>query len=318
MRYYDESAVAAVLTMRELISVMRQAMIDLSHGRVAQPVRQVIQVPGHEGVLAAMPAAGTRVLGAKLVTVYPGNDAVGRHTHQAVIVLFHAEDGEPLVAMDGRLITEMRTAAVTAAFIDAVAPDDVSTLAVLGAGVQGGSHIRALSQVRGFTDVRIWNRTPQRAETLAADVGGRAVGREEAVRDADVVVVATSSTDPVLDGRWLRPGTKVASVGWAGADGAELDALTMANVVVVDSREAAALGSGNVRRHGARIFAELGEVLDGSRRVDPHATVVFESIGMACQDIAAAEHVYRRLCAGPQGALDHKVGDERDFLPESR
>jgi len=295
MQYIDEPTVASVLRMQDLIPAMRQAMIDFSQGRIAQPARRIFAVQPHGGFFGSMPAAGAGGLGAKLVTVYPGNAAKGLHTHMAVIVLFRPETGEPLVMMDGRLITEMRTAAVTAAYVDAVAAPGVRSLAILGAGTQGKSHVEALSHVRTFDDIRIWNRTPQRAEQLAAQVGGRAMSCEEAVRDAEVVVVATSATEPVLDGRWLRPGAKVASVGWSGADGAELDAATMSHLVLVDSREGAAAESGNVRRFNAVIHAELGEVLAGTRPVAPDATVVFDSIGMACQDIAAATLVYGLL-----------------------
>jgi thiomorpholine-carboxylate dehydrogenase len=295
VRYIDEPTIAEVLRMEELIPAMRLAMIDYSQGRVAQPARRIIEVQAHGGYFGAMPAAGARAVGAKLVTFYPGNGARNLHTHMAVIVLFRPETGEPLVMMDGRLITEMRTAAVTATFVDAVAAPSVRSLAILGAGLQGASHIEALARVRSFDDVRIWNRTPERAARLAAEVGARALGREEAVRGADVVVVATASAEPVLDGRWLKPGAKVASVGWSGADGAELDAATMAELVIVDSREGTQTESGNVRRYAARIHAELGEVLAGTATVDPAATVVFDSIGMACQDIGAAALVYERL-----------------------
>lgn len=298
MRYIDAATVASVLRMQDLIPAMRQAMIDLSAGQVRQPARRTFEVPGHGGFFASMPAASEHALGAKLVTVFPRNAAAGLPTHHATIVLFRPETGEPLMAMDGRLITAMRTAAVTATFVDAVAPANVSCLAILGAGTQGRSHVDALAHVRRFNDVRIWNRTGERAERLAADVGGRAVGAEEAVRGADVVVVATSSSEPVLDGRWLKPGAKVASVGWAGADGAELDAMTMSNIVVVDSRDGAVTESGNIRRFDPDIFAELGEVLAGAPTPDPDATVVFDSIGMACQDIAAATLVYERLPHG--------------------
>ncbi|MCO5125599.1 MAG: ornithine cyclodeaminase family protein [Rhizobacter sp.] len=297
MRYVDEPTVASVLRMQDLIPAMRQAMIDFSQGRIAQPTRRIFAVPPHGGFFGSMPAASPSSLGAKLVAVYPGNAAKGLHTHMAVIVLFRPETGEPLAMMDGRLITEMRTAAVTAAYVDAVAARGVRSLAILGAGTQGKSHVEALSHVRAFDDIRIWNRTRQRAGQLAAAVGGRATPCEEAVRGAEVVVVATSATEPVLDGRWLRPGAKVASVGWSGADGAELDAATMSHLVLVDSREGAAAESGNVRRFNAEIHAELGEVLAGSRPVAPDATVVFDSIGMACQDIAAATLVYGLLTA---------------------
>lgn len=116
---------------------------------------------------------------------------------------------------------------------------------------------------------------------------------EKAVRNADVVIATTASSQPIFNGEWLTPGAKVASVGWAGADGGELDAGTMSNIVIVDSREGALVESGNVRRHKAEIHAELGEILNGSKSVDPDAIVVFESIGMACQDIATASLVLK-------------------------
>lgn len=297
MRFIDEQTVASALRMEDLIPAMRQAMIDYSDGHTRQPPRQTFGVPGRNAYFGAMPAASANAVGAKLVTVYPRNAAAGLHTHHATIVLFDPDTGVPLIAMDGRLITEMRTAAVSAAFVDAVASTECSTLAVLGAGTQGRSHIAALGLVRRFADVRIWNRTRARAERLAAAVGARVASREEAVRGADVVVVATSSSEPVLDGRWLRHGARVVSVGWAGADGAELDAATMSNVIIVDSRAGATTESGNVRRFDAAIAAELGEVLAGRYPVDRESTVVFDSIGMACQDLAAAalvvEHISR-------------------------
>jgi len=295
MRYIDEATVAGVLRMPELIAVMRQTMIDFSERRVAQPTRRMFEVPQHGGYFGSMPAASADALGAKLVTFYPSNPAKKLHSHMAIVALFEPATGAPLALMDGRLITEMRTAAVTAAYVDALAARDVKSLAILGAGTQARSHIDALSHVRRFDDVRIWNRTQSRAEQLAASVGGRATSCEEAVRDADVVVAVTASREPVFDGRWLRPGAKVASVGWSGADGSELDATTMSHTVVVDSRDGALAESGNVRRHHAQIHAELGEVLSGTRPVPAQATVVFDSIGMACQDIAAAALVYRRL-----------------------
>lgn len=296
VRHIDEETVASVLRYQDLIPAMRRALIDFSFGSVEQPTRRIFPVEPHGGFFGSMPAATPTGLGAKLVTVYPGNKARGLHTHHAVVVLFDPETGEPRATVDGRLITEMRTAAVTAAYVDQVAANDVTTLAVLGAGVQARSHIEALRHVRGFDAVRIWNRTRDRAERLAVEVGAEVADRaEEAVRDADVVVTVTGSTEPVLEGRWLRPGATVAAVGWAGADGAELDAEAMSHVVIVDSRDGARTESGNVRRHGAEIHAELGEVLAGTVTLDPDATVVFDSIGMACEDIAAAALVEAAL-----------------------
>lgn len=291
--YLDEAAVAEALHMEELIPCMRQALIDYSTGRVAQPARRILNVEPYGGYFGGMTAVSAEAMGAKLVSFYPNNSSKGLDTHLALIALFNPETGEPLVTMDGRIITKMRTAAVTATFIDAVAAPNVKSLAILGAGEQAESHIEALSHVRCFDDIRIWNRAPQRAERLAEKTGARVTSCEEAVRDADVVIATTASSEAVFDGNWLAPGAKVASVGWAGADGGELDAITMSNVVIVDSREGALVESGNVRRQEAEIHAELGEILDGSKSVDPDAIVVFESIGMACQDIAAASLVLK-------------------------
>ena len=213
----------------------------------------------------------------------------------ASIILFKPETGEPLAIMDGSLITEMRTAAVSAVFIDELAAADVKSLAILGAGVQAGSHLEALSLIREFDDIRICNRNSQRAEQLAEKVGARVMDAEEAVRNADVVVAATASTEPVFKGEWLKSDAKVVSVGWAGADGAELDARTMSNIVLVDSRDGAETESGNVRLSKAEIFAELGEVLAGDKSVDMNKTVIFDSIGMACQDLRSASLVLSKL-----------------------
>jgi thiomorpholine-carboxylate dehydrogenase len=297
MLYLDEKQVAEVLNMKDLIPVMGQTMIDFSQGRITQPTRRMFDIEPYRGFFGSMPAATSNSVGAKLLTFYPGNADKNIPTHMALIVLFRKDTGEPVVVMDGRLITEMRTAAVTATFFDCVCDMDPGTLAVLGAGTQAKSHIEALQLIRPFRDIIIWNRTPARAEQLASQVGASTMPLQQAVESADVVVLTTSATTPVIKGSWLRPGTKVASVGWAGADSGELDAVTMANTVIVDSRAGALAESGNVRRFNADIFAELGEILADSSAVDKSKTVVFDSIGMACQDIATAKFVYDRVLA---------------------
>jgi len=292
--YLNEAAIAKVLRMEDLIPKMRQAMIDYSAGDVEQPARRILEVKQHGGYFGGMPAVSPEAIGAKLVSIYPGNEARGLEAHMALIVLFDPQTGQPMVTMDGTLITKMRTAAVTAVFIDTVATPDVKSLAILGAGAQARSHIEALSCVRSFDDVRIWNRTREKAEKLAAQVGARVTSCEDAVRGADVVVATTSATEAVFDGAWLKPGAKVASVGWAGADVGELDARTMSNTVIVDSRDGVLVESGNVRRNDAEIYAELGEILSEIKLVERDETIVFESIGMACQDLAAASLVMER------------------------
>ena len=284
-----------MLRMEDLIPAMERALVDFSAGRIAQPVREMLTVEPHGGHFGAMPAAGESVLGAKLVSFYPDNAARGLPTHSALIVLFRPETGEPLAIMDGRLITEMRTAAVSAVATRAMAAEDARVLAILGSGVQARSHAEALRLVRDFEEIRVWSRTPEHAERFAAEVGARAISAADAVRDADVVVTATASMDPVLKGAWLKPGAHVNAIGWRGPKGRELDDEAMRNIVVVDSREAVLRESGDVLLSGAEIYAELGEVLAGTRPVRRGATTVFESVGIAVEDVTAAELVYGRL-----------------------
>jgi thiomorpholine-carboxylate dehydrogenase len=214
----------------------------------------------------------------------------------ATILLFDPETGAPLAVMDGRLITEMRTAAVSAVATKLLAPQDAHVLAVLGSGVQARSHVEALKLVRDFTEIRVWSRTPAHAERFAAEIGGVARSAEDAegaVRGAQVVVTVTSAREPVLRGAWLEPGCHVNAVGAPRPDWRELDDAVMANLVFVDSREAARTESGDVIRSGAEIYAELGEALAGIRPAPAEQTTVFKSLGMAVEDVAAALLVYR-------------------------
>ncbi len=295
--YLDEPRVRDLLSMAELIPAMERALISLSAGEVVQPVRQFLDIERHKGFFGVMPAAATADLGAmgiKLVTFYPENAARGLHTHHALILLFKPETGEPLAVMDGRLITEMRTAAVSAAATKLLARPDAKVLAVLGTGLQARSHIEALSLVRDFEQIVVWGRTPAHAETLAAEVGARVMSAEEAVRAADVVVCATAAREPILEGAWLKPGAHVNAVGWNGPDSRELDDGAMANVVFVDSRAAAADQAGDVRGSGCAVHAELGEALSGAAEARAEETTIFVSVGVAIEDVAAAALVHAR------------------------
>ena len=296
LRIISEDDVASVLTMAELIPCMADALVAYSRGEFAQPVRTIIGVPGHGGFFGAMPAASATGLGSKLVAFYPSNTEKGIDSHQGLIALFDPETGVPTAIMDGRLITEMRTAAVTAAFIDAAAPPEIRTFAMLGAGLQGSAHIEALRCVRDIDEIRIWNRTAERAERLAEETGAVVASScREAVEDADVVVTATAATRPIIDGDWLKPGARLASVGFGGFDGGELDEKTMRNTVVVDYREGALAEPKHVKRFNAEIYAELGEVIAGDKPLSADETVVFDSLGMACEDIASAALVLQKL-----------------------
>jgi ornithine cyclodeaminase/alanine dehydrogenase-like protein (mu-crystallin family) len=295
--FLDEEQVRAVLRMKDLIPAMERALVEFSAGRVTQPARQMLTVEHHGGYFGAMPAAGSIGLGAKFVTIYPANASRNLPTHAAVIVLFRPETGEPLAVMDGRLITEMRTAAVSAVATKVMAAEDAKVLAILGSGVQARSHIEALRLVRDFQEIRVWSRTPEHAAHFAAEVGARGMAAEEAVQGADVVVTATSAKEPVLRGAWLKPGAHVNSVGWPGPQGRELDDEVMQNLLVVDTRETVLKEAGDVLLSGAEIYAELGEVLTGAKPVPRGVTTVFKSVGMAVEDIAAAKVVYERVHA---------------------
>src|ERR1700722_18286430 len=209
----DEEQVRAVLRFEELIPAIRRALMDFSAGRVQQPVRAIIPVSSYGGWLGVMPAVYGTVMGAKMVTFYPGNAALKKHTHMAMIQLFRADTGEPLAVMDGRLITEMRTAAVSAVAVDCLARKDVKVLGVLGSGVQARSHVRALARVRKFEEIRVWSRSKDNARKFADEVGARVTSAEEAATGADVLLTLTSSPVPVLQGRWLKKDVLVCAVG---------------------------------------------------------------------------------------------------------
>ena len=291
LRVLDEAAVQQRLRYQDLIPAIADALAALSSGRVVQPVRSVLPVAPHRGFFAVMPAYGG-ALGAKLVTFYPQN--VGTHTHHAVIVMFKPETGEPLAVMDGRLITEMRTAAASAVATQRLARPDAAVLGILGSGVQATSHLAALRHVRSFREVRVWS--PRNAPAFAERHGVKAVpSAADAVRGADVVVVAASSTTPILQGRWLSPGTHVNAIGATRPDWRELDDdLVTTAPIFVDSREAALRESGDVIAARSEV-TEIGAVVAGvapGRRNDQEITL-FKSVGVAVEDVAAASLVLR-------------------------
>ena len=287
MEFLDEEKVRRLLRVPELIAAMRQVLAEFSAGKWQQPVRGVLSQ--HGGFFGVMPASGDS-MGIKLVTFYPNNTELP--THMAVIGLFDPKTGEPLALMDGRYITEMRTAAVSAVATDALASPNAKVLTLLGAGVQAKAHLEVLPQVRRFEEIRIWNHRPENARRFADEHGLKVMELEAAVRDADVVVTATSAREPVLKGEWLKPGAHVNAVGACRPDWRELDDAAMRNVVIVDSYDGARKESGDVILSGATPFAELGEVLNGTKDVDRSRTTIFKSLGMAVEDVAAAKLVY--------------------------
>jgi ornithine cyclodeaminase/alanine dehydrogenase-like protein (mu-crystallin family) len=292
----DEVAVRKFLHMPALIPAMERALRALSAGEVVQPMRVMMPVAEHGGFLGSMPAYAGGQLGAKLVTFFPDNQGVP--THHALVLLFQPATGEPLVVMDGRLITEMRTGAVSAAATRSLSRPDSSILAILGSGVQARSHLEALRLVRPFREIRVWS--PRNAAAFAERFEVRlARSAEDAVRGADVVVVATTSRTPVLSGEWLSPGVHVNAVGAPRPGWRELDDNVLRQAkLYVESREAASRESGDVIAAGS-IFAELGEVIGGAKpgRQSAEEITLFKSVGVAVEDIASAELVYREAQA---------------------
>lgn len=299
--FLDESAVRARLRLPDLIEAMQKALVEFSAKRVEQPVRTVLPFGEKGSFFGAMPCyvPSLPALGAKLVTLVPGNTARNLDTHQAVIVMLDPVTGIVKAILDGRYITEARTAAVSAVSARLLARKDARVLGILGSGVQARSHLEALRLVRDFREVRVWSPTAHRLQQFAAETGARAMESAEAVvRGADVVVAVTASPMPVVQSEWVAEGTHVIAVGACVPTQRELDPELVARArLVVDSRAAALKEAGDVVMGIAEglwttdhISAELGEL--PTRRNDYEITV-FKSLGLAVEDVFAADLVLR-------------------------
>ena len=295
--FFSEARIEELLHLDELFPALENALIDFSAGRVIQPLRSIVPIAKPGSFFGLMPAVLDDVFGAKLVTVFPGNAERGLHTHLAVIHLFSSETGETLAIMDGRIITAWRTAAVSALATRELSPPDASVLAILGSGVQARTHFQALSRMRSFREVRVWSRTPAHARKFAEEIGAKPMTAEEAARGADVIVTATNASEPILRAEWVKAGAYVNAVGAVGPRARELDDdLMQRAIVIVESRESAGVESAEIIRSGVPIYAELGDLLAGrARKPEAGSTVVFKSLGIAVEDVAAARLVYRSL-----------------------
>ena len=310
-----EADVRAVLSMEDLIAAMENALERFSAGAVRQPLRSVVEAGGH-GFYGVMPAYLEQppALGTKLVSVYHGNLARGLTSHLATIVLHDPETGELQAVMDGRYITEARTAAVSAASARHLARSDARVLAILGTGVQARSHVEALSRVHAFGETRIWGRTAERAAALATELAPSIRGRiaavpsvRDAVDGADVIALVTASTEPVLRREWVAAGAHVCAVGACRPTQREMDtALVKEARLFVDSRAGALAEAGDIvipiaegAFDAAHIAAELGDVFAGRAAGRRNATeiTIFKSLGMAVEDVAAARLAFERAAA---------------------
>jgi len=302
--YLSRADVERLLDVDSMLDALGTALVVFSSGRASVPPRAGARVEDR-GILGAMPGYVPGIaLEVKLVSVFPANHALGLPSHQGLIAIFDEADGTPLAVMDGTYITAMRTGGSAAVATRVLARQDASVLAILGAGIQGGSHLETFPRIRDFQEIRVASRDGAKAAALAAR-HPRAVAAESfesAVRGADVVACCTDAREPILRLEWLKPGAHVSSVG--GTWGPELDAETIAaGRVFVEWRGAATTpppaGAVELQDLDPAGLTEIGEVIAGTRpgRQSPEEITIYKSTGHAVEDAAAARLVYDRALA---------------------
>ncbi len=309
----NEQDVRSVLTMTELIEAMESALAAYSSGRTEQPLRTVLDVERQRSFFGVMPAflPDAPALGTKLVTVFGNNHAVGLPSHLATIVLLDPGTGKLLALLDGRFITEARTAAVSAVATRLLARSDAATLAIIGSGVQARSHLEAIGCVRPLERVTVWSPTAEHRDQFVREMRPETRAQldaspsaEAAVAGADIIVLATSSRTPVVRRTWIADGAHICAVGACRPDQREMEgALVGAARVIVDSRTGAMAEAGDIVlgiAEGAfdagHVAGELGEVASGrvEGRQRREQITLFKSLGMAVEDVAAAHLAYQR------------------------
>jgi ornithine cyclodeaminase/alanine dehydrogenase-like protein (mu-crystallin family) len=294
----SEQDVEELLTMEECIPLMEEALAALARGEAHNPLRQGIRAPGAKGLLGLMPAwrgGDTPYYALKEVCVFPENPSRGLDTHLGAVILHDGETGAPLAFVNASAVTAIRTAAVSAVATKLLARKESRVLAILGAGVQAASHLRAIPLVRDICEVRIFSRSRAKAERFGVTVVDSV---EEAVRGADVIVTATSSREPILRREWIAPGAHINAVGSSIAAARELDAETVVgSSLYVDRRESTLNESGDylgAAGAGAVIRAEIGEILTGAAagRTSEDEITLFKSLGLAIEDLASAAFLF--------------------------
>ena len=307
--------VHALLGYNDCAEAMRGALTALASGRAQQPLRTIVKPDGAAGLMALMPSylageyAPDAAYGLKAICVTPANPAAGLDTHQGVILLSSGDTGVPLAVLNASAVTEIRTAAVSVVATDLLARRDADQLAVIGIGVQARAHILALDRARQLSQIRVAGRDPVRAQQFAASFNGQTTAAvvacastRDAVAGADIIVTATNSAQPVLDRDWIAPGTHINAVGACLPGQRELDTATVAaGVLFADRRDSLLAESGDYLLAAAdgavtpdQVRAELGELLLGtaSGRMSADEITIFESLGLAIEDLAAARRVY--------------------------
>jgi len=328
--FVNEADVYRLLPMDVCVGLMRQALSALARGDAVLPLRTMMWLPDRSGLLGMMPAylGDPQSFGFKVVSVMPRNHGTPFDSHQGVVMLFGISHGEPLAILDATAITAIRTAAASAAATDVLASPEAGDLALLGSGVQARTHLKAMRIVRPLRRVRIWSRTRANAERFAREEA-TAAGPEievsstvdEAVRVADLICTTTSAREPILAGASVAPGAHVNAVGACFAAWRELDSALVGRArLYTDCRESCLNEAGDfllAKSDGAvddaHLLGELGEVLIGRvpGRVSPDDVTIYESLGVAVEDLAAAHEIHRRALAGGGGQwLEWSVGAE--------
>jgi len=309
--------VLRLLPMKECVARMRAALIALAAGEAYQPLRTIIRPPDAKGLMGLMPAyqsgdsSNQAAFGLKAICIFPGNPAKGLDSHQGAVLLFSADTGELLAMINASAVTAIRTAAVSAVATDLLATTDACNLAIIGSGVQARSHLTALSQVRSLTRCRIASRHLEHAQKFAEELRpdfsfalDPVETVEEAIDGADLIVTATTAAEPVVRREWISAGAHLNLVGSSTPNAREVDSETMAAAsLFVDRRESAINEAGDyllAARDGVigpeHIRAEIGEVLKGDQpgRTSPEEITLFKSLGLAIEDLFAAEYLYRK------------------------
>jgi ornithine cyclodeaminase len=295
---------------RECADVMREALAELARGQIQQPLRTVVRLRDAAGFMGLMPAYSPDAgYGLKAICITPGNPAIGKDAHQGGVLLFDVHTGEPLALVNASAVTAIRTAATSAVATGLLAGPRAAELAIIGTGVQGQAHAHAIAATRPLTGIRLVGRDLARTRKVAAELAGQLglpVISHDAVADAvagaGIVVTATTSPRPVLRREWLSPGTHVNAVGACLPADREIDTAIMAEAAIfADSRESVSHEAGDfllAAREGAvnPVRAELGELLTGTApgRAGDDEITVFESLGLAAEDLAAASYLYEK------------------------
>jgi len=311
--FLNERQVYELLDMRDCVRLMREALATLARGDAVQPLRSLVRLPDGRGLLGLMPGylGQPEAFGLKVVSVMPGNHGTAYDSHQGVVMLFGTDHGEPLAILDATAITAVRTAAVSGAATQALATERADDLAILGSGTQARTHLVAMAAVRPLRRVRVWSRNHAHAERFAREQGALSgfgievcADAESAVRGAAIVCTTTSAQDPVVNGAWLAPGAHVNAVGACFPAARELDAEAVKRArFFTDRRESCLAEAGDfrlAREEGAiddsHLLGELGEIFTGAitgRESDRDVTV-FESLGLAVEDLASAHYLLGR------------------------